>query len=567
VFVAAALLPAALHVVAVRQAGQWADMMGAYRTRAASMLYGPFLETMLAYCKTLLGLPLLAAIALGLALCLVRLFLGRFRSRDLAFMSLLLATAIYLHLFKVAVVTHAYRLLFTGTLAALALADIYQTAGRWLRRLPGPAGSLAGRLVPGLAVGVVLVATLPTTWNGLHESRDHGGIPGWRVFDPNLPRALFARTLRERSRLGDRIYLHPSFSFRMEIGYDLDRDLEGNAALSTVMRLPAEAQRTALAAFAVAALSQDERRIMGQLLARHPYVQLGPFAMIDLRSETPRLEVLRLVQPPPAARPWWRRYLDGPYVLPRPVPDDAQAVRLAIDHALPAAALGPAPPELARPGAGSTTAALLDYRNYYRLRGDGRARDAEAALLATFTGTRATATAGGAATVLGWRWRSAHELDVLWAAGRDETAPAFFVRPERGRSPWLRAPAGAARPLPPHAGLWYVDTMLVPASVRPSGATAAPRTPKVASKIGREVAPESGPEAALEIALTFPGGGAAAVPPPRGAGGRGMVVVPLSPPVPPAAKRPLPYRSPERSETAKHRDETFHPARMAPRAP
>ena len=326
-FVAAALIPAVLHIIAVRSAGQWADFIWAYGSRSASLSHTSFLTTMSAYCRTLIGRPLLAAIGVSLIAHLLRLVRRRSRPRDLVFLCMLAATLGYFELFRVAVVTHAYRLLFGGTIAALAVADLWETTAALLAHLGRRRASMAAAVL----VAAILAGTLPTTWGGLIESRAHGGIPEWRVFDPRLPRSMFARTLTRRSRLGDRILLHPSFPFRMEIGYELDRDFTSGVRLSTLAPsvalpgVPAQPSAGALVAFAVDALDGEERRALGRLLARHPFVQMGTFGLLDLRVNHPGVDVFKLVGPSDDHRSLLRRYLFGPYEYPALVRDDAKA--------------------------------------------------------------------------------------------------------------------------------------------------------------------------------------------------------------------------------------------------
>jgi 4-amino-4-deoxy-L-arabinose transferase-like glycosyltransferase len=344
-FLAAALLPAALHVVAIKRAGQWVDFVSAYENRAAPLSHTAFLSTIRAYAGSLIGRPLLVAIAVSLIAHLVRLARGRSRPRDLVFLCLLVGTLTYFELFRVAVVTHAYRFLFGGTIAALAVADLWESVTASLRGRRAVPTMLVS-VGPALLVAAIVGTTVPTTWRGLIESRAHGGIPEWRVFDAHMARGLFARTLTRRSRLGDQILLHPSFPFRMEIGYDLDRDLIGGVRLASLTRggpgstaAPLPLGRAALVAFTLDALGQDERRALGTLMAMHPFLQLGPYGLVDLRSNEARVDVFKLRPPGEDHRSLLQRYLYGPYLYPQLTRDDETAQRYATEFGLPSTTL------------------------------------------------------------------------------------------------------------------------------------------------------------------------------------------------------------------------------------
>jgi hypothetical protein len=160
---------------------------------------------------------------------------------------------------------------------------------------------------------------------------------------------MFARTLTRRSRLGDRILLHPSFPFRMEIGYELDRDFTSGVRLSTLAPSGtspgglAQPSGAALVAFVVDSLDGEERRALGRLLSRHPFLQMGPFGLLDLRVNHPDVDVFELVGPSEDHRSLLRRYLFGPYEYPTLVRDDAKAAAYVAEIA----STGPA---VERPG-------------------------------------------------------------------------------------------------------------------------------------------------------------------------------------------------------------------------
>jgi len=236
-------------------------------------------------------------------------------TRALALVSLVVVMALHLAIFRIEVVTHAYRLIYIGPAVVLGAVEtvtaVVALAGAWR----GPRGA---RALGGVLSAALVLATLPTAWRGLLESRAHGGIPNWRTMDPNLPRAVVARELRDRSRLGDCLYLHGSFSFRMEIGFYLDRDFVP-ATVATVAALPAPERRRALFVFAPGSLSPRERPIVEELAAQHPYTRIGPYAIIDLRTAGEKTTAFSLTSPGP--RTAWQTYWQGPYPWPVLTPE------------------------------------------------------------------------------------------------------------------------------------------------------------------------------------------------------------------------------------------------------
>lgn len=323
----AMLVPIGVQVLAVLSVHQWNDLVGAYYTRAAAMSLGSFLAVMATYGRELFGYPLLACCAVGFVLALARVVRGALTGalpavldvRALALVSLIAVMALHLAIFRIEVVTHAYRLLYFGPAVVLGAVETITilVAFTGARRGPVVAGAL------GMALSAALVlTTLPTAWHGLLESRAHGGIPNWKTMDPNLPRVVLARELRDRSRLGDWLYLHASFPFRMEIGFYLDRDLVP-ASASTVAALPESERRRALFAFAPASLSLRDRPIVEQLSAHHPYTRIGPYGIIDLRTAGADAKAFTVTAHGP--RTAWQAYWQGPYPWPDVIPD--QAVR------------------------------------------------------------------------------------------------------------------------------------------------------------------------------------------------------------------------------------------------
>jgi len=321
--VLAMLIPIAVQALAVISVHQWNDLVGAYYTRAAAMSVRSFLAVMAIYGRALFGYPLLACCAAGFVLALARVVRGAWRgaldaaldTRALALVSLVLVMAMHLAIFRIEVVTHAYRLIYFGPAVVLGALETVTALVAFASERRG--ARAAGALGAVFSAALVLT-TLPIAWRGLLESRAHGGIPNWKTMDPNLPRAVVARELRDRSRLGDRLYLHGSFAFRMEIAFYLDRDFVP-ATAATVAALPAAERRRALFVFAPAFLSPRERPIVEELAARHPYTRLGPYGIIDLRQEGQRTTAFNVTVHGP--RTAWQAYWQGPYPWPDVTPD------------------------------------------------------------------------------------------------------------------------------------------------------------------------------------------------------------------------------------------------------
>jgi len=284
-----------------------------------------FLAVMAIYGRDLFGYPLLACCAVGFSLALSRMIRGAWRggapgavdTRALALVSLVLVMGMHLAIFRIEVVTHAYRLIYFAPAVVLGavetLAALVALAAAWR-------GPVAARALGGVLSATLVLATLPIAWRGLLESRAHGGIPNWKTMDPNLPRAVVARELRARSRLGDRLYLHGSFSFRMEIGFYLDRDFVA-ASAAAVAALPEAERRRALFVFAPSSLSPRERPIVEALAAHHPYTRIGPYGIIDLRTAGTNATAFSLTIHAP--RTAWQAYWDGPYPWPDVTPEAA----------------------------------------------------------------------------------------------------------------------------------------------------------------------------------------------------------------------------------------------------
>jgi len=393
VFVVAVLLPAGLHALAVQRAHQWDDFFGAYRQRTASMAVGAFADVMWHYSVDLFGKPLLFAAAPGFLLALVDLLRGRHGVRPLALVSLVVAMALHLAVFRLEVVTHAYRLIYVAPAVVLGTVEtlwwLHAGLSRLVRaqlaawRSTSSGTSWRPTWVPGattvLATLALMGATAPSSWQGAGESRAHGGIPGWKTLDPSLPRPWLMRTLSVETGPEDVIYLHPSIPFRMELGFYLKRDF-AVAVPATMIGLPPPAQAHAVFAFVSAALGPHDWETLGQLAAHHPLRRYGPFGVLDLRIARPDVEAFALLPADPTTRSRWRAYWDGPYLWPNLAPEPLTAARDAVALGLPVQALGAHPPawpvtaEQDAPG-------LVDARNYHTLIADQAQRQRDEAAL------------------------------------------------------------------------------------------------------------------------------------------------------------------------------------------
>ena len=353
------VLPLGGHFLLVRRSGMWNDLLGAYRNRAADVTYAGFVEVMRRYGETLFGKALLIVMALWLALTLGRALAGRGRSVDLVGVTFALALIAYVHVFKVAVITHAYRQLYGNVWAAMAVADLgaeaQALAARWLsRRRRTPPG--AGWPAAALLVAALLAKTAPIAWAGLIESRAHGGIPGWKIFNPDLRQTAFASELGRRTRPGDVVYFHPSFASpppsRMDWAFYYDRDLRRSYPLRALLRLSPADRRHAVAVVLPRMLAGDELDAYFDLVQRHPVLHIEDLALIDLRLDGPDSRRFALRPVDRRRTSALGRWLEGPYPWPHliPVPggtrEDERPVRSTAPTALRPAAggrLGPLP--------------------------------------------------------------------------------------------------------------------------------------------------------------------------------------------------------------------------------
>lgn len=368
----AVVVPLGVHVALVWRAGLWADWAAAYHTRTASIPYGAFARRMGEYGGTLYGWVLIVVTAAWVGLTLARLATGRARPRDLIGGTFLFALVVYAHTFHDAIITHAYRQLYGNVAATLAATEVVDTFVALVAARVA-AGARPRALVRAAAVVGAVILLVPTARlarAGMLESRAHGGIPGWTVFNPELDKAVLARHVHEVTHPGDTIYFHASYSYppphRKDCAFYYDKDLRERFPLAGLERLtPAERAR-AVVVLAPGALGHDEAAVYARLALQHPVFRVGAWAMLDLREARARYELVRMAPPAPGARSGFRVYLDGPYPWPQLVadPEAAEAERAVLEAnagqaaAVPPAAAGVGARDVPAPAAGPRPATV-----------------------------------------------------------------------------------------------------------------------------------------------------------------------------------------------------------------
>ena len=353
------ILPLGFHAYLVSHANLVADLRAAYGSRTSLISYGAFARAMRDYADTLFGRPLEVVMVGWLVVVAVRWVLGDGRSLDLVGLTFAFALITYWHVFKTAVVTHAYRQLYGNVWATLAVADLVAEGRRWGRRwragrAPPSVAGLSRRLSRGWLVGLGVVAsvvllTMPVSWAGLLESRLHGGVPRWKTFNPDLRQTAFAIEVERITRPGDVLYFHSSFTLpppvRMDWAFYYDRDLRRWMQMRELTTLSSAARAHAVVIFLPDQLARDELATFRALAATHPVWQVEDLAYLDLRVAGKGREAYRLAPVDRSRTTWVRRWLEGPYPFPRLVRDsDLQSRLVALGAAGPS--IGPLPPQL-----------------------------------------------------------------------------------------------------------------------------------------------------------------------------------------------------------------------------
>jgi hypothetical protein len=344
------LLPLGFHAYLVSRANLVADLRLAYGNRTSEIGYRAFATTMRDYADVLFGHALEALMVAWLLWVVVRRVRGRRRNLDLVGLTFAFALLTYWHVFKTAVVTHAYRQLYGNVWAAMAVADLVAEARRWGKRLGDgepsarAATRVGSRLLRGrgrglglaLALGALLAVvglTAPVSWAGLLESRLHGGVPKWKVFNPDLRQTAFAMEVERTTTPEDVLWFHGSFTLppprRMDWAFYYDRNLRRWTLMRELLTLPPAERAHAVVIFFPGQLVGEELQAFRALAATHPVWQVEDLAVLDLRAEGASRSAFRLAPVDRSGTGWARRWLEGPYPFPRLVRDRALDDQLA----------------------------------------------------------------------------------------------------------------------------------------------------------------------------------------------------------------------------------------------
>jgi len=309
----AVALPFVLHVAIVLYTHHLPEMREGYSSRTVMPPWSSLLHSLLGFSDALFGRALLYVTGFFVATRLVLMLLRGLRDLDVVGLSLAISLAAYIKLFPVGVTIHQYRLLYGGTLAALAVGVLVNDAlalFRWLR--PSLPSLLLAPVLSVLLSAGILWKTAQLSWHGLVESRLHGGIIAQRSFDPQLSRIEFVVHARELTQRGDVGYIHQSFHLRKELYYYLDRDIAFSPSLIGVKALTETAQARAFVLCNPRQMMPGERALFDELALTHPVHMVDDFAVLDLRSQTPGRTTLQ-TRPSRQPRSWLRRYFEGPY--------------------------------------------------------------------------------------------------------------------------------------------------------------------------------------------------------------------------------------------------------------
>lgn len=309
----AVALPFVIHVAIVIYTKHLPEMREGYSSRTAMPPWSSLLHSLLGFSDELFGRTLLYLTAIYLASRLVAVLLRGLRPIDLVGLSLCFALLAYIKLFPVGVTIHQYRLLYGGVLAAVAVGSLVEdvtSIGIWLAKSM-PASVLAPVVSILMSAGVLLT-TAKLSWQGLIQSRLHGGIIAQHSFDPQLSRIEFVVYARQLTRPGNVGYIHGSFHLRKELYYYLDRDIAFSPSLVSVKSLAAAAQQRAFVLCSPKAMAPSEHAIFDELALTHPVHQVDDFAVLDLRNSTPG-RTIKQTRRSPLRRSALRRYFEGPY--------------------------------------------------------------------------------------------------------------------------------------------------------------------------------------------------------------------------------------------------------------
>ncbi len=314
---AAVALPFVIHVAIVLLTHHLPEMREGYASRTVMPPWSTLLGNLLGFSDELFGRTLLGLTALYLLSRPLVLWTKGLRPLDLVGLSLCFSLALYIKLFPVGVTIHQYRLLYGGVIASVAVAQLVEDGAAllgWLahrrRRALDEATSL---LVVGVLLGAVTVmGTAKRSWQGLLQSRLHGGILSQRHFEPLLSRIEFVVYAREQTQPGDVGYIHGSFHLRKELYYYLDRDIAFSPSLFAIKELPPERRSHAFVLCSPRAMLPTERSLFDEMALRHPTYTVDDYVILDLRSTTPGRTV-KHTRRSAQQRSMLRRYFEGPY--------------------------------------------------------------------------------------------------------------------------------------------------------------------------------------------------------------------------------------------------------------
>ena len=185
---------------------------------------------------------------------------------------------------------------------------------RGRRRAWARLGALGG------VAGIVLViaATAKVSRGALFESRAHGGIPGWKTFDPDLRQTAFASAVERATHPGDVLYFHRGFPgpppHRMDWAFYYDRDMTRDVGLPAMLHLSPAQQSHAVALLLIGGMGPGELSAFATLANAHPFVRIDNLAFIDLRTSGRRFMAYRTAPAERTGEGHLRRWLEGPYL-------------------------------------------------------------------------------------------------------------------------------------------------------------------------------------------------------------------------------------------------------------
>ena len=309
----AVALPFVIHVAIVLLTHHLPELREGYASRTVMPPWSTLLGNLLGFSDELFGRTLLTLTGLYVLSRPLALWKKGLRPLDLVGLSLGFSLALYIKLFPVGVTIHQYRLLYGGVIASVALAQLAHDLAevlRWLWRSCEEAKSQV--LVSTLLCAVTLLGTAKLSWQGLLQSRLHGGILSQRHFEPLLSRIEFVVYAHDLTQPGDVGYIHGSFHLRKELYYYLDRDIAFSPSLFAIKELPMEQRARAFVLCSPRAMLPHERAIFDELALRHPTYFVDDYVMLDLRGTTPGRTV-KHTRPSTQRRSMLRRYFEGPY--------------------------------------------------------------------------------------------------------------------------------------------------------------------------------------------------------------------------------------------------------------